>query len=242
MQTKKDSKKIMAIIYGRADSEKQLDKYPNQVQALEDIDKIHQELRKEIKETFDAGVSGGIKKRNKKPQINKFEKNKDDPLHAGTSGELNTLDVLKKLPDEYHVLCGVSLALPNYITYNGKKNLKSAQMDFVVVSKRGVILLEVENWSTSYYNKNENLSSHEQVDRAAQVLRITLKSWRNPSNPAVKSVVLATRGNMKYDPRYKFVSVSNLDKINSFLQNREEEFSEKEVKRVVGRLNGHVTR
>ncbi len=231
----------MAIIYGRADSEKQLDKYPNQVQELEDIDKVHQELRKEIKETFDAGVSGGIKKQNKKRQINKFEKNKDDPLHAGAS-ELNTLDVLKKLPDEYHVLCGVNLTLPNYITYNGKKNLKSAQMDFVVVSKRGVILLEVKNWSTSYYNKNENLSPHEQVDRAAQVLQITLKSWRNPRNPAVKSVVLATRDNMKYDPKYKFVSVSNLDKINSFLQNREEEFSEKEVKRVVGRLNGYVTK
>jgi len=240
MQKKKESKKIMAIIYGRADSEK-LDKYPNQVQALEDIDKVHQELRKEIKETFDAGVFGGIKKWNKKRQINKFEKNKDDPLHAETS-ELNTLDVLKKLPDEFHVLCGVNLALPNYITYNGKKNLKSAQMDFVVVSKRGVILLEVKNWSTSYYNKNENLSPHEQVDRAAQVLKITLKSWRNPRNPAVKSVVLATRDNMRYDPKYKFVSVSNLDKINSFLQNREEEFSEKEVKRVVGRLNGHVTK
>jgi hypothetical protein len=115
-------------------------------------------------------------------------------------------------------------------------------MDFVVVSKRGVILLEAKNWSTSYYNKNENLSPHEQVDRAAQVLKITLKSWRNPRNPAVKSVVLATRDDMKYDPKYKFVSVSNLDKINSFLQNREEEFSENEVKRVVGRLVHHVTK
>ncbi len=106
----------MAIIYGRADSEK-LDQYPNQVQALEDIDKVHQDLRKEIKETFDAGVFGGIKKWNKKRQINKFEKNKDDPLHAETS-ELNTLDILKKLSDEFHVLCGVNLALPDYITYN----------------------------------------------------------------------------------------------------------------------------
>ncbi len=231
----------MAIIYGSADSEKQLDQYPNQVQALEDIDKVHQELRKEIKETFDTGVSGGIKKSNKKQQINKFEKNKDDPLHTETL-ELNTLDVLNKLPDEFHVLCGVNLALPDYITYNGKKNLKSAQMDFVVVSKRGVILLEVKNWSTSYYNKNENLSPHEQVDRAARVLQIALKSWRNPGNPTVKSVVLATRDNIRYDPRYKFVSVSNLDKINSFLQNREEEFSENEVKRVVGRLVHHVTK
>ena len=71
------------------------------------------------------------------------------------------------------------------------------------------------------------------MDRAAQVLQITLKSWRNPGNPTVQSVVLATRDYMKYDPKYKFVSVSNLDKINSFLQNREEEFSEKRLNNVI---------
>lgn len=232
----------MAIIYGRADSEKQLlDLYPKRVKTIEDIDRVHQELRKDIKNELEAGFSSSIKKSSKKPQINKFEKNKDDPHHADTSSELDTLDVLSQLPDDYHVLCGVNLQLPNYVTYDGKKNLKSAQMDFVIVSKRGVILLEVKNWSTQYNDKNENLSPHEQVDRAARVLRIALKSWRSPQSPAVKSVVLSVKGNMPNDTKYKLVSVSDLDKINSFLQNRKEEFSEKEVKRIVGRLKSHVT-
>ena len=47
---------------------------------------------------------------------------------------------------------------------------------------------------------------------------------------------------MRYDPYYKFVSVSNLDKINYFIENRKEEFSDKEVKRIVDRLKGNVSR
>jgi len=46
---------------------------------------------------------------------------------------------------------------------------------------------------------------------------------------------------MRYDPRYKFVMMSNLNRINYFIENRREEFSDKDVERVVGRLEGHVT-
>jgi len=230
----------MAIIYGRAESEKQLDKYPKTVQSIDDIDRIHQEIRKDILTELETGIFGGIKKRNKKRQINKFEKNKDLPLDIGASGELQVIDVLSQLPDDYHVLCGVNLQLPKYVTYNGKKNLKSAQMDFVVISKKGIVLMKVKKWSTQYYNQNENLSPHEQVSRAARVLRISLKSWRNPQSPKVKSVVLSVKGNTQHDPKYKFVSVINLDDLNSFLQNRKEEFSDKEVKQIVNRLKDNV--
>jgi|APSaa5957512535_1039671.scaffolds.fasta_scaffold08552_4 hypothetical protein len=232
----------MAIIYGRADSEKQLlEKYPKQVQNIDDIDKVHQEMKKELANEKD-GFVGGIKKWNKKRIINKFDKNKDDPFHAGAKGELSTLDVLSQLSDDFHVLCGVNLTLSNYVTYNGKKNLKSAQMDFVVVSKRGIILIEVKNWSDNYYRQNRNLSPHEQVDRASRVLWIALQSWRSPKKPRVKSMVLAIQGNIPSDPNFKFVSTSSLKYINEFLQNRPEEFSDKDVERIVGRLKGHVTK
>jgi hypothetical protein len=232
---------ILAIIYGRAESEKELlNKYPKRVQKIEDIAKVHQELKEELK-TPQKGFFGGIKKWNKQRQVNNFEKNKDNPFHAGAKGELNTLDTLSQLTDDYHVLCGLNITLPNYVTYNGKKNLKSAQMDFVVVSTRGIVLIEVKNWSTYYYNQNKNLSPHEQVDRAGRVLWIGLKSWRNPKNPRITSVLLSVQGNMKYDSRYKFVSVKDLSTINSFIENRQEEFSEKEVSRIVDRLKNHVT-
>jgi len=232
---------ILAIIYGRAESEKELlNKYPKKVQKIEDIERVHQELKEDLKAEH-KGFFGSIKKWNKQREVNKFEKNKDDPFHAGASGELSVLDELYKLSDDYHVLCGLNFELPYYVTYNGRKNLKSAQMDFVVVSKRGIILIEVKNWSTQYYNQNENLSPHEQVDRAGRVLWIALKSWRSPKNPPVTSVLLSVQGNMKYNSNYKFVSVLDLNKINFFIENRKEQFSEKEIQRIVGRLKNHVT-
>ena len=233
---------LVAIIYGRAESEKELlKKYPKRVQKIEDIERVHQEMKEELK-VKEKGFFGGIKQWNKQRQVNKFEKNKNNPFHAGAKGELSVIDKLSELSDDYHVLCGLNIGLPYYVTYNGQKNLRSAQMDFVVVSRKGVILIEVKNWSTQYYNQHSELSPHEQVDRAGRVLWLALKSWRSPKSPRVTSVLLSIQDNMKYDPRYKFVSVSNLDKINNFIENRKEEFSDKDVKRIVDRLKGHVTR
>ncbi|HET6517496.1 MAG TPA: nuclease-related domain-containing protein [Nitrosopumilaceae archaeon] len=231
----------MAIIYGRAESEKELLKnYPDEVKRIEDIPRMYEHFKAKVNEE-ERGFFAGIKKWNKQRQVNKFEKNKDNPFHAGARGELQVLDKLSHLTDDYHVLCGVNIALPNYVTYNGRKNLRSAQMDFVVVSKKGVILIEVKNWSTDYYNQNKDLSPHEQVDRAGLVLWIGLKSWRNPRNPRVTKVLLSLRGNIKYEPRYKYVLTSDLNKINYFVENRKEEFSDKDVERIVGRLKGYVT-
>jgi len=232
----------VAIIYGRADSEKQLlDKYPKRVKKIEDIRKVHQELKSELEHHDSKGLVNKIKKWNKKRQVNRFEKNKNNPFHAGADGELRVVDRLSQLSDDYHVLCGINIKLGRWITYNGRKNLRSAQMDFVVVSRRGVILIEVKNWSNQYLNSHRRISPHEQVDRAGRVLWVALKSWRSPKSPRVTNVLLSIQGNIRYDPRYKFVLISDLNKINYFIEKRREEFSDKEVKRLVGRLEVHVT-
>jgi len=232
----------VAIIYGRAESEKELLRnYPNEVERIEDIPKMYEHFKDKLKEE-DKGFFAGFRKWNKQRQVNKFENNKDNPFHAGAKGELQVLEKLSHLSDDHHVLCGLNIGLSNYVTYNEKKNLRSAQMDFVIISKKGVILIEVKNWSTQYYNQNKDLSPHEQVDRAGRVLWIALKSWRSPKNPRVTSVLLSIQGNMKYDPRYKFVLISDLNRINYFIENRKEEFSDKDVTRIVGRLKGHVTK
>ena len=137
------------------------------------------------------------------------------------------------------------MELPYYVTYNGKKNLKSAQMDFVVVSQKGVVLIEVKNWSDTYIFKNREiggLEPHEQVERAGRVLWISLKSWRAPKKPMVTSVLLTLQGNMKYNPAYKFVAVKDLVTILPWIQKRKEQFTDKEVERLVGRIKGHVTK
>jgi len=173
-------------------------------------------------------------------EIKQFDKLKDDPFYTGAQGEVDVLKKLSELSDGYHVLCGLSIRLPKYVTYKRKRNLRSAQMDFVVVSKNGIVLIEVKNWSKKYFQKNQGLSPHEQVDRAGMVIWIALKSRQTPKNPPVASVLLSVRGNMEYDYDYKFVNVKNMSNINYFIKNKREQFSETEVRRIVGRLRKFI--
>ena len=230
----------MAIIYGRADSEKQLlDLYPKRVQEIDDIDKVEEEMQEELMEEA-KGLVAKFRRWKLKRQYKKFEDNRDDPFHAGAKGENQVIEKLSQLSDEYHVLCGVRIVLPHYISYNGEKNLKSAQMDFVVVSKKGVYMIEVKNWSDNYVEQQNYFSPHEQAGRAGRLLWHVLKSWRKA--PRVTSVVLSIKGNIKYDPNYKVVFVASINNINKFLENREDALSEKEVKKIIKKLKGHVTK
>ena len=181
--------------------------------------------------------------RNKKEKINQiktFAEIEKSHIHVGAKGELQVLDKLSQLSNKYHILCGLNIGLGHYVTYNGQKNLRSAQMDFVVVSHKGVILIEVKNWSSKFYRESNKISPHEQVDRAGRVLWIALNSWLNPS-PRVTNVLLSIQDNMKYDPRFKFVWVSNLEKINYFIENRKEECSDNDVETIVDVLKDFVT-
>ena len=234
----------MATIYGISEATKEfLKKLPKEVKSLEDIDKIHQKLTQEYEDLENKGLIATFSRWNKKRKINKIEENRDSVEHKGARGEVLALQKLAELPDDYHVFCGVNKELKNYVTYRRKRNLRSAQMDFVVVSKKGVSVIEVKNWSSHYYKNHYGLPPHEQVDRAGRVLWISLKSsWFSPKNPSISSVLLSIQGNINYDDDYGYVIVKNLNNINYYLQNRQEQFSEKEVKRLIGRINGDITK
>lgn len=230
----------MVVIYGRADSEKRLlDMYPKEVQEIDDIEKIEAQMQEEIKAEA-KGIFAKFRKWKIKRQYKKFGENRDDPFHAGARGENQVIGKLSELGDEYHVLCGVRIDLPYYISYNGKKNLKSAQIDFVVVSKKGVYVLEVKNWSNDYVNQRNYFSPHEQAGRSGRLLWHILKSWRN--TPRVTSVVLSVKGNIRYDPNYKAVFAASINNINDFLKRRNAVLTEKEVKIIIKKLKEHVTK
>lgn len=235
----------MAIIYGITDSERRLvKKLPKEVKTIQDIPKVHQEMNQEFNSIEDKGLGNKFKRWSKKRQINKLVKNKGSPLYRGAKGELKVLDKLSELDDNYHVLCGVRIDIGHYVTYPYRKtkNLRSAQMDFVVVSNRGIVVIEAKNWSDDYLSKNRKhggLIPHEQVDRAGLVLYIKLSSYLK--NPPITKVVLATQGNMQYDPNYEFVNVKDLNNINFFIQNRYERFPDEIVKGVVERLKWYVS-
>lgn len=252
----------MAIIYGHAESERELlNLYPKSVKKIEDIEPAHQELvnqleketehftmqnriaeEKSVTQKFGNKIKSlcfRIKRYRKTREIKRFEKNRENPFHAGADGELKVLDVLSKLGDEYHIFCGLNMVLNYWSIYNGKKNLRSAQMDFVVVSRKGIFLIEVKNWSTEYLKNNPNLSPYEQTDRAGRVLWIFLKQVMD--NVHVTNVLLPIHDNMEYNHNYKAVFVSNLDRINHFIENRQDVLSDQEIKKLANILKIYVT-
>jgi len=204
------------------------------------IKKLEKKQQSELKEWKENPE--GIFNKNQSDKINeikRIDEIKKSPMHAGARGELRVIKKLSELNNDYHVLCGVNIGLPRYVTYNGRKNLRSAQMDFVVVSRKGVILIEVKNWSTAYFKSHTKLNPYEQTDRAGRVLWISLKGWL--SGPRVTNVLLSLQDNMPYNQKYRAVFVSNLEKIKYFIENRKEILSEKDVKKIVDRLKGNVT-
>jgi len=230
----------MAIVYGMADSERQLlDRLPGEVKNIDDIDRVKKHFQKKLKKK-DTGFFAIFRKWDYQRQINKIENNEDNPFHAGTRGENKVIEELLKLDENFHILCGVRIELPHYVWYDGEKNLKSAQMDLVVVCPKGVFMIEVKNWSNNYANNYNGLSPYEQTDRAGRVLWIALQDIIE--NIRVTNVLLSISGNIPYNKKYRAVFVSSLDRISQFLEKRQDALSIREVKIIVDELKYYVTR
>ena len=232
--------KNMAFVYGMADSERSLlDILPNEVTDIDDMDRVKKEFQDKI-DNEGSGFFAGIRKWNYKRQVKKFEKKDVRLFRKGTRGENEVIDELLKLDDNYHILCGVWMELHHWVTYDGIKNLKSAQMDLVVVCPKGIFMIEVKNWSDKYAQHNKrDLNAYEQTERAGRVLWISLQNVIKDIR--VTNVLLSIKGNLPYNKDYRGVFVSSLDRINQFLTNRQDVLSEKEVKRIVNSLTDFVT-
>ena len=188
------------------------------------------------------GIPDTVRQLLKKPLI---EKNRNSSLARGTIGELTVLYKLSELDDNYHVFCDVKIRLDRNVRHRGGP-LRNARIDFVVVSKRGVFCIEVKNWSDEYLSKElvrqkkyGGFLPHMQAERNGMVLYLELSGFlfflerRNQGvYPNVINVLLATHGNMKYDPDYR-VNVKDLSNINTFIQNRPEKSSDKVVQEIV---------
>lgn len=165
-------------------------------------------------------------------------------LLRGEEGERKVRDKLSELDDNYHILCGIRIVLDRRVTYRGKKDLKEARTDFIVVSRKGIVLIEVKDWSDEHLSKFLSEQKkyggylpHAQVDRYGLVLYIELNlhcyRWKNP--PLFR-VLLATNGNMQYDSTYEYVTVKDLNNINDFIETRYEKLSDEQVHNIINSL------
>lgn len=177
---------------------------------------------------YSKDAIGSRKQRTEKQRTN-TQRTQSKQIRAGKKGENLVMNKLSQLDDGHHIFSDVNIAMNKYITYNDERNLRTAQIDFVVVSKKGVFVIEVKNWSRGFLKQKQYFSPHEQVHRASRLLWIALKSSGNPS---VTSVLLSMGGIMRSDPKYKYVFVTDLEGINDFLQGGNDNLSQQDVDRI----------
>ena len=222
-----------------ADSEKQLIKnMPNEVERIGDIPKVQRHFQRKVKKA-DTQLFSGIRKWQAERQLSKIRGKKGTPIHKGTKGENKVIEELKKLNDNYHVLCGVRIAIPHYVTYNNLSRLRSAQMDFVLVCPRGVFMIEVKYWSNRFA-KTTHKSPHEQTGKAGLLLWVKLQN--RFKNIRVTNVLLSIQGNLKHDANHHSVHVTSLDSMIPFLKKREISLNRRQVREMVEFLKPYVTK
>ena len=226
----------MAVVYGRSDSEVQLiRKYPKEVKRLEDIDVVKARFEKDLRD----GDLPLFKKWHCMRRLRKFRENENDTLHAGARGENRAIRVLSRLDDTYSVLCGLTVELQDSITYRGKKNLRSAQMDAVVAGKNGVFLVETKNWRSAWRASSKKMSPHEQTDRAGRVLGFMLK--RACGSIGINTIMLPINNNIAYDSNYRKVFVTGTSRINDFITCMDGHIPDEKLDCIVDILKKYVT-
>lgn len=169
-------------------------------------------------------------KRNLKHGLDSITQTND---YAAAYGEITVLDYLKSLSDHFHVFCDVKITLPDFVRYRGKRNLGSAQIDFMVVGPTGVYAIEVKNWSNSTYKEHTDFTPHEQVDRAGLAMYIAMKNSFRIEHPNVRKFLVPVQDNMKYNPEYKYVWVVSPKRLRNKIEYGDICLMDKHIDKVV---------
>ena len=156
----------------------------------------------------------------------------------GYYGELLVMDTLERLGDGYYVLSDVRITREFGHKFDGKM-LKSARVDHVVVSRKGVYCIETKNWNMKWKSEDRPTPG-EQARRASYLLYRYLKYTCDIPRIRVMSIVLYTNSTIK--GKEDFVRFLSYEDFPEYLEARQEFLSDEEVNRVVDCLKGRDVR
>ncbi|MFE3845715.1 nuclease-related domain-containing protein [Thermoplasmatota archaeon] len=194
-------------------------------------DDLLYELRSKPEEYFAREQSGTIS------EINQLKRVVKSPEYYGAYGEYKARKELSKLSNDFHLICNVKISFNHWIYYRGKRNLREAQMDFVVVGPTGIYIIEVKNWSNETLRNHKRFSPHEQVDRAGKLLWRHLKNHTIFYKPRITKVLVPIQHNIEYNSYYKSVLIRDVQNLSSFIEdNKRYPLSEKKVGHIVSIL------
>jgi len=145
-------------------------------------------------------------------KVNLLENVLKSPELAGGIAELELIESLKSLPDNYYVINDVNLEIPKAIYFDGKW-LKSAQIDHVVVTPAHIFVIEVKNWSKKFTQAGSYFDPYQQIKRSSYLCyRLIGERY----NLRTKSVI-AYKGSIPDKPSYSNARVLPIDEVNGYI-------------------------
>ena len=109
------------------------------------------------------------------------------PQLAGARAELDVLECLKNLPDDYYVYGDLKLRAHRKIRFAGEY-LQSAQIDYLVVGPTGVFVVEVKCWGRQHIARNGYHDPYEQVGRHSYLCYDLIRTYGEKAR--VQSVIV----------------------------------------------------
>ena len=148
----------------------------------------------------------------------------------GIIGENIVSNSLLNLSNEYIVFNNLNLLADDWILYKGKKNLKSAQIDHLVLGPTGIFIIETKFWSKDFLDNNKFTPS-EQIKRSEKLLIYLLKEhYILFNNFQIKKIVISISDTIKnVDPGIKLLRANQ---VSSFISNSSNKYSQNEIKKL----------
>ncbi|MBK9925581.1 MAG: NERD domain-containing protein [Anaerolineales bacterium] len=145
-------------------------------------------------------------------KVNLLENVLKSPELAGGIAELELIESLKSLPDNYYVINDVTLEMPRAIRFDGLW-LKSAQIDHVVVTPAHIFVIEVKNWSKKFSQDGDYFDPYQQIKRSSYLCYRLIGERYNLSTKSI----LAHKGYIPNKPTYSNAKVLSIDEVKGYI-------------------------
>ncbi|MBL8097989.1 MAG: NERD domain-containing protein [Anaerolineales bacterium] len=134
------------------------------------------------------------------------------PNFAGAIAEMELIEKLKTLPDNYYLINDVKISLVESIRFDGEW-LTSAQIDHLVISPYGIFVIEVKNWSKKFTLDGNYFDPYQQVKRARYLCyRVIGEKY----NLQARSII-AYKGSIPKKPPESQSKVLQIEKVKDYI-------------------------
>ena len=126
----------------------------------------------------------------------------------GAIAEIELIENLTSLPQNYYILNDVFLNLGESMRFDDKWR-RSAQVDTMVISPAGIFVIEVKNWSKSFVVSNDYHNPYDQVKWAAYLCyKLTKFNTRS---------IIAHTGNIPPKPKESYTKALRLNEVKNYI-------------------------